>query len=290
LDDISGALETCASTQAEREIEILPTDTNRWVGIPAGAGVDGLDWLTVNIPVALAGPAMAAHAVGTPKGGRRWVVDSAGTDTTTESAMAEAVIGLLGGYPFLGPSRKHGTVWYGTGIFGDDGSWSVQRDGKGSCQGGVIVTMKGKLLERLSDRGLSVAREVVKLGGHPRRVDVMAEGPIPTSGLHELYELLEAERVHLPSGLTWSYQRNKVGHTLYLGSQSSEEYVCIYDRRGVLRAEVRGRGKAGEALLASLLGTEGARTVVGNHLARYGCIWSCEAGAAVYGAVTGRRS
>jgi len=107
----------------------------------------------------------------------------------------------------------------------------------------------------------------------------MAEGALVPGALYALYRLLEDGSVRLPRGLGWSYDANsKRGHTLYLGSQSSAEYVCIYDRRGVTRAEVRGHGQVAEAMVRALVESGDPRGLVVSRLDRYGAAWASAVG------------
>ena len=275
-----------ASRSAEREIAKLPTDTNRWVGSGEGEPAEGLDWLTGSLRVAAAAarPELVNRApvhVATHDGKGSWIhprEDSPAVLPEDERAAVALMIAAMGGYQILGPSTQHSTQWYHEGTFADDRSWSVEWSGKGRNAGSVVLTAKGRLLASLPDRGLSACRSLVSQGVRMRRVDVMAEGPIVPGALFELYCLLELERVRLPRGLSWSYDRNKGGHTLYLGSQSSAEYVCIYDRRGVTRAEVRGHGQVAEAMVQALLIAGDARGLVVSRLGRYGSAWASVVG------------
>ena len=274
LDDNTGEnrgwSSTCASTQAERGSANLPTDTDRWVGSSSGELSEGLDWLTGSLSVGMV-PAYPGLKRDTPS-----------VDPSGELAAVASMIAAMGGYQVLGPSTQHGTQWYHEGTFADDKSWSVEWSGKGKNAGSVVLTAKGKLLERLPDRGLSACRSLIAQEVHMRRVDVMAEGPIVPGALFELYCLLELDRVRLPRGLSWSYDANsRKGHTLYLGSQSSAEYVCIYDRRGVTRAEVRGHGQVAEAMVSALLESGDARGLVGSRLVRYGAAWASAVGQSI---------
>ena len=284
LDDNTGA---SGETQAERGSAILPTDTDRWVGSSEGVLSEGLDWLTGSLRVAPAAacPELVDRApvhVATRDGRGSWIhprEDSPAVLPRDEQAAVTLMIAAMGGYQVLGPSTQHSTQWYHNGTFADDKSWSVEWSGKGRNAGSVVLTAKGKLLAGLSDRGLSACRSLVSQGVRMRRVDVMAEGPIVPGALFELYCLLELERVRLPRGLSWSYDANsRKGHTLYLGSQSSAEYVCIYDRRGVTRAEVRGHGQVAEAMVQALLVAGDARGLVVSRLDRYGGAWASVVG------------
>lgn len=246
---------------SEREIEILPTKSNTWVGTDrdsGGGGVSaGLDWLTMGALVPLWRSALAA--------------DRDGPDTPAEAGLERWALAVLNSATPLGPCKRHPTEWYREGTFADDGSWAVKREGRGRCAGSVIVETHGSYLKRLPDRGLSVAQTLQELLGLTgRRVDVMADSAKVEGAIRALYMALEDGDVTLPRGLAWKFEASPTGHTLYLGSRSSDEYVCIYDLRGVDRVEVRTRGESSQALLAELLAGVRARAVVGAHLDRYG--------------------
>ena len=261
MDDNRGATESCAGTQAERGSAILPTGTDRWVGSsPLGVST-GLDWLTVSGQV----PQLHSNI---PH-------DTDSPDAVAEVQLERRMIGAFGGYSVLGPSTRHGTQWYREGTFGDDGSWDVQREGRGRNAGSVVMTARGTLLARLPDRGLAAATVLHDdLGLRVRRVDVMAEAPLTAGALVDLVGLLERREVRLPRGLRFSYNGNNgETHTLYLGSQASDEYVCLYDRRGVDRVEVRGRGAIAETVVALLVAGVHPRQVVASRLVRYGSVW-----------------
>lgn len=206
-------------------------------------------------------------------------------DAGAEVGLEGWIVAALGGYQVLGPSARHPTVWYRDGLFADDRSWDIQRGGRGGNAGSVVCTLRGSLLARLPDRGLASARALLDLLGlDVRRVDVMAEAPRTPGVLWELYELLRTGAVRLPRGLTFDY-RDHHGRerTLYLGSTSSDEYVCLYDRRGVDRVEVRGKGQVGEDLARALLAGGDARGVVCERLRRYGPLWGTAPGRALLG-------
>lgn len=275
MDDSTGASAgpvdrgpgTCVETQAERGSRNLPTDTDRWVGSSGGEPTEGLDWLTGSLSVG-----MIAAYPGITR-------DSPAVDPSAELSAVASMIAAFGGYRALGPSTQHGTQWYREGTFADDKSWSVEWSGKGKNAGSVVLTLKGQLLARMPDRGLTGCRLLAALGVRMRRVDVMAEGPLVPGALYALYRLLEDGSVRLPRGLGWSYDANsKRGHTLYLGSQSSAEYVCIYDRRGVTRAEVRGHGQVAEAMVRALVESGDPRALVVSRLDRYGAAWASAVG------------
>lgn len=284
MDDSTGGY---VRPPTERGSAILPTDTDRWVGSSEGVLSEGLDWLTGSLRVAPAAacPQLVNRApvhVATRDGKGSWIhprEDSPAVLPGDEQAAVALMIAAMGGYQVLGPSTQHSTQWYHNGTFADDKSWSVEWSGKGRNAGSVVLTAKGKLLAGLPDRGLSACRSLVSQGVRVRRVDVMAEGPIVPGALFELYCLLETERARLPRGLSWSYNANsRKGHTLYLGSESSAEYVCIYDRRGVTRAEVRGHGQVAETMVRALLESGDPRRLVVSRLGRYGGAWASVVG------------
>lgn len=269
-DDSRAAPEGCVSTQTERGSPILPTGTNRWVGSsPLGVGA-GLDWLTCSLAV----PLLAAVA------GLK--SDTAGCDGVGESTATQSLVNACGGYKLLGPSSQHKTQWYGQGVFADDGSWDVQRDGHGKNAGSVVLTLRGALLARLPDRGLEACRSLTALGVRMRRSDIMAEAPLVPGALYELYQLLRRGTFRLPRGLTFEWRDdNGRSGSLYLGSKASAEYVCLYDRRGVDRVEVRGRGEVAEMAVRTLLESGDPRTFVSTRMARYGPVMGSVPGQAL---------
>jgi hypothetical protein len=153
------------------------------------------------------------------------------------------------------------STYYRAGFAFDDGQASVLYDGLGRAAGGVLVSLRQTLFERL---GPSASLDLVARlapGLHTSRLDLAADAAADTCRPTDLFAMLPAARSR-------SRREHRVltvdgagGEKLTIGSRSSERYLRVYVKGERIRHEVELKQAAARAALGRVLRGEALANV-----------------------------
>lgn len=185
-----------------------------------------------------------------------WVAADGGPSSRdTERAVAwDLFAQLRDALPLPSTSTVRAT-WYRRGFAADDLSYAVVFDGVGRAAGGVMVTVRQSMFERLGpERSGELVRSVAG-GLHTSRLDLAADGPaadlMPPA---DLYALLPAARSRSRRASQVLTVDQSGGQKLTVGARSSGRYLRCYVKGDRIRHELELKQAVAGAAMAAVLG------------------------------------
>lgn len=147
------------------------------------------------------------------------------------------------------------STYYRQGFAFDDGSASVLYEGIGRAAGGVLLSLRQRLFERLGPDGSLALVRLLSVGLHASRLDLAADGPAE-SLCHpsDLYSLLPAARSRSRRAHQVLTVDREGGEKLTIGSRASERYLRAYLKGEWVRHELELKQGAAGRGLAGILG------------------------------------